>query len=75
MSAIVDEADQLVEELEVLANSQNSDRYIFGGTNTNIKIYDLGTNTWTGNNNIMQIEIGEGITTDLNLDGKKIFGI
>ncbi len=75
LSAIADEADQLVEELEVLANSQNSDRYIFGGTNTNLKIYDLGTNTWAGNSNIMQVEIGEGITTDLNLDGKKIFGI
>jgi len=73
LDATAEEVDQLLDEMKVLANSQNSDRYIFGGTNTNIEIYD-GTN-WTGNENIMQVEIGEGITTDLNLNGKEIFGI
>jgi flagellin-like hook-associated protein FlgL len=49
--------DQLLDEMKVLGNSQNSDRYIFGGTNTDKQIYD-GTN-WTGNSQIMQVEIGE----------------
>lgn len=75
LNAIADESDQLLEELEVLANSQNSDRYIFGGTNTSNVIYDLKKNIWTGNDNIMQVEIGEGITVDMNMNGKKIFGI
>lgn len=73
LNATAEEVDQLLDEMIVLANSQNSDRYIFGGTNTDKKIYD-GT-TWAGNSQIMQVEIGEGITTDLNLNGKKIFGI
>ena len=73
LKATAEEVDQLLDEMKVLANSQNSDRYIFGGTNTDREIYD-GT-TWDGNSQVMQVEIGEGITTDLNLDGKKIFGI
>jgi flagellar hook-associated protein 3 FlgL len=73
LKATAEEVDQLLDEMKVLANSQNSDRYIFGGTNTDREIYD-GT-TWDGNSQVMQVEIGEGITIDLNLDGKKIFGI
>lgn len=73
LEAIAVEIDQLLDEMKVQANSKLSDRYIFGGTNTSEEIYN-GTD-WAGNSKIMLVEIGEGITTELNLDGKKIFGI
>lgn len=77
-NALADKVDQLLDELKVLANSKYSDRYIFGGTNTDKEIYNgsidsLGS--WDGNSQIMQVEIGENILVDMNLDGKKIFGI
>lgn len=75
LEAIAAEIDQLLEEMEVQANSRLSDRYIFGGTKTDQEIYSLENDTWAGNSKIMEVEIGEGITADLNLDGKKIFGI
>lgn len=73
LEAIADEIDQLLEEMEVQANSKLSDRYIFGGTNTSEEIYN--ETGWSGNSKIMQVEIGEGITMDMNMDGKKIFAI
>lgn len=73
LEAIAVEIEQLLDEMKVQANSKLSDRYIFGGTNTSEEIYN-GTD-WAGNSKIMLVEIGEGITTELNLDGKKIFGI
>ena len=75
LNAIADEVDQLLEEIGILANSQLSDRYIFGGTNTKEKIYDPESGIWQGNSKKLELEIGEGITTQMNVDGKKIFGI
>lgn len=77
-NALADEVDQLLDEMKVLANSKYSDRYIFGGTNTNREIYNGSIDSlgiWDGNSQIMQVEIGENILVDMNLDGKKIFGI
>ena len=78
LGAIADEIDQLLEETGVIANSQLSDRFIFGGTNTKAKVFDPAqplADAWKGNSKFMDLEIGEGITTRKNLDGKKIFGI
>ena len=75
LDAIADEIDQLLQETEVLANSQVSDRYLFGGTRTTEKTFTLETMDWSGNDKIMNLEIGEGILTAKNIDGKKIFGI
>lgn len=77
-NALADEVDQLLDEMKVLANTKYSDRYIFGGTNTSREIYNGSIDTlgnWDGNTQIMQVEIGEHILVDMNLNGKEIFGV
>lgn len=64
------EAQQITEQVGVIANTKLGSKYLFGGTNTE-KPWD-GT-TWTGNNGAIKFEVGSGSTVQINLDATSLF--
>ncbi len=81
MQAIRDEVEQRTRTIAQLANTKYQDKYIFSGSNTDTIPYSLDDDlnvTYSGtpqNGNWQRnIEISEGVTMPLNLNGQEIFG-
>ncbi len=73
--AIIAELGQLVDSVKSEANSQIGGRYIFAGSATTTKPYALGSSdTYAGNTDTMQREIGPGVTIELNEAGSAVIG-
>jgi flagellar hook-associated protein 3 FlgL len=69
--AIAVEIADLNEELKMIANVTYGNKYIFAGTNVTEEPYQDGV--WTGNQRALEVEIGVGVTTTINLPGMKEF--
>ena len=81
LKAIRDEVEQRTKTIAQLANTKYQDKYIFGGSNTanapfalddDLNVTYSGTfqdGSWERN-----IEISEGVTMPLNINGQEIFG-
>ncbi|WP_432357502.1 flagellar hook-associated protein FlgL [Sporosarcina sp. UB5] len=73
---ILQEIKQLREHVQDLANSKVGDKYIFSGTNTLTPLYNKATNQFsiaTGVSNAISIEVFDGVSLDVTIDGKELF--
>ncbi|MCU9600034.1 flagellar hook-associated protein FlgL [Pallidibacillus thermolactis] len=76
--AIAVEVKQLQEQLYTIARTQVGDKYIFNGKNTNnapeiVKNTDETIKEVKFNDGVINIEIFDGITIDVNTSGKTLF--
>lgn len=71
--AMADEIEQLVNHLGDIANSRLNGRYVFGGTDTDIKPYDSTDGLVNLNNDTINVEIGPGSSLPLNVTGQQVF--
>ena len=81
MQAIRDEVEQRTRAIAQLANTKYQDKYIFSGSNTDTIPYSLDDDlnvTYSGTSQDgsweRNIEISEGVTMPLNINGQEIFG-
>ncbi|WP_160165461.1 flagellar hook-associated protein FlgL [Conexibacter woesei] len=73
--AAASEVDQLIETIKQEANIQYAGRYVFAGTATDRQPYQLlGPDTFNGNTDRIQREIGPGVELDVNTDISGLFG-
>lgn len=73
--AIAEEIDQLYQHLVTIGNTQFNGKYIFNGQLTDIKPYEIGTaESMTPDKGAIPIEVGVGITIQVNLSGSDLFG-
>lgn len=70
---IQEEINQIKKHLRDLANTKVSDKYIFSGTNTFTPVFDSSGLT-NVNENSVSIEVFDGITLNVNIPGKTLFG-
>jgi len=70
---IQEEINQIKKHLRDLANTKVSDKYIFSGTNTFTPVFDSSGLT-NVNENSVSIEVFDGITLNVNIAGKTLFG-
>ncbi|MEJ8778804.1 flagellar hook-associated protein FlgL [Pseudogracilibacillus sp. ICA-222130] len=77
--AIAKEVEQLQRQLVEIANTNVNGKYIFNGTDTNVKPVEVDaegnivvTDT-DGRNQDVNIEVSKGITFDVNMDPDKMF--
>ncbi|QBK25341.1 flagellar hook-associated protein FlgL [Ureibacillus thermophilus] len=68
---IQEEINQIKKHLRDLANTKVSDKYIFSGTNTFTPVFDSSGNV---NEHSVSIEVFDGITLNVNIAGKTLFG-
>ncbi len=69
---IAKEAQQILEQTGVVANTKFGSKYLFGGTNTN-QPWDAATSTWNGNSGAINYEIGSQSFVQINTDGQQLF--
>ncbi len=81
MQAIKNEVEQRTRTIVQLANTKYQDKYIFSGSNTDTIPYSLDDDlniTYSGTsqdgNWERNIEISEGVTMPLNINGQEVFG-
>jgi flagellar hook-associated protein 3 FlgL len=72
--AIAQEIDQLIDAAKQDANADNAGRAIFGGTITNVKPYDMATDTYHGDGADIVRTIGPGVSVRLNPTGGSVLG-
>jgi flagellar hook-associated protein 3 FlgL len=75
---IADEIDQIQKHIVDVANTKVGGKYIFNGADTLNPLF-IGypgdaTFTVNGNQSDVEIEVFDGITLDVNIDGKTLFG-
>lgn len=72
---IQEEINQIKKHLRDLANTKVSDKYIFSGTNTQSPLFDSNAPTINNvNDSSVTIEVFDGITLNVNIPGKTLFG-
>jgi flagellar hook-associated protein 3 len=71
VAAIAQEIYELNDQLKMIANTTYGSKYIFAGTNVTEEPYQNGK--WTGNNEILNIEITAGVTVAVNITSIKEF--
>ncbi|WP_054693819.1 flagellar hook-associated protein FlgL [Syntrophomonas palmitatica] len=70
-NAIAKEINELKDQLKIIANTTYGSKYIFGGTNVTEIPYENGM--WYGNEDSLEVEIGVGVRTSLNVAEMKGF--
>lgn len=68
------EIGQLQQTLLGFMNTRGPNGYIFGGTQTNQPPFDPN-GSFVGNDNVVRVEIADGVTTDANASGSKAFTV
>ncbi len=69
--AIAKEISELNEQLKLVANATYGTKHIFGGTN--VTQAPVQGEKWLGNEELMELEIGVGVTMPVNLKTKDFF--
>ena len=78
-ASIGEELDQMLQQLVGLSNSTRGDTFLFGGTNSGERPFELRNEsgqTWVvyrGNHERLKVGVAPGVDTALNLAGDKIF--
>jgi len=75
--AQADEVRELRNHLYMLSNSEQEGRYLFAGTRTMNSPYERladGTIIYHGNDQQVRVELGIGVTMDINITGINAFG-
>jgi flagellar hook-associated protein 3 FlgL len=69
------EIDQLIESVKQEANASYGGRYVFSGTSTNVRPYDVnGADAYAGNSGAVAREIGPGVSVQVNVLGSDVLG-
>lgn len=66
--AIADEVRELNEQLKLIANTTYGTKHVFGGRN--VTEPPCKGNSWQGNDEYLELEIGVGITVPINITNK-----
>jgi flagellar hook-associated protein 3 FlgL len=73
--AIANEVTQLIDSIKTEANTQYAGVYVFSGTSTLTQPYQLGaSDTYAGNTQAVNREIGPGIQVAVNQVGSNVIG-
>jgi flagellar hook-associated protein 3 FlgL len=73
-AAVADEIDQLVDSAKQDVNAGLDGRSLFSGTATNVKPYDLATDTYRGDTGDIVRTIGPGVSVAVNVRASDILG-
>ncbi|MEA2422082.1 MAG: flagellar hook-associated protein 3 FlgL [Thermoleophilaceae bacterium] len=74
-TAAAAEIDQLIASVKQEANASYGGRYVFSGTDTDIRPYDVaGNDAYSGDSAIVAREIGPGISVAVNVVGSDLLG-
>jgi flagellar hook-associated protein 3 FlgL len=69
------EIDQLIASVKQEANASYGGRYVFSGTSTNVRPYDVnGVDTYAGDAGTVAREIGPGVSVQVNVLGSDVLG-
>jgi len=60
-------------QLIAVANTKGANGYIFGGTKTGTPPFDATTGAFSGNNQVMNVEVADGVTAASNASGANAF--
>jgi flagellar hook-associated protein 3 FlgL len=74
LKAIQTEITQLKESLREQTNTTIDGRYVFSGTQTKTQAYPAPGNSFAGNTNLVQRQIGQGQTVPVSQDATAVFG-
>lgn len=76
LKIIASEVDELMQTMVDTLNTSFNDKYIFGGTETNDKPFELvnGTIKFNGNDEKTEIEIAKGVYVSKNISGLEVLG-
>lgn len=77
-SQIAKEIDQLIQQFQVLANSQVGSKYVFSGSKIDTAPMSATVpvlTAWYGNSTVPQFEVGSNLKIEISVDGRKLFGI
>jgi flagellar hook-associated protein 3 FlgL len=71
--AIADELDQLADSIKTAGNTQYAGNYIFAGTATKTQPFAVGgADTYAGNSQTINREIGQSVTMPVNVTGDTV---
>jgi flagellar hook-associated protein 3 FlgL len=75
-SAAAAEIDQLIASVKQEANASYGGRYVFSGTNTDIRPYDVAaaSDAYSGDTGVVAREIGPGVSVPVNVLGIDLLG-
>jgi flagellar hook-associated protein 3 FlgL len=74
-NAAAAEIDQLIASVKQEANASYGGRYVFSGTTTDVRPYDVnGADAYAGNNGTVAREIGPGVSVQVNVLGVDVLG-
>jgi flagellar hook-associated protein 3 FlgL len=75
-NAAAAEIDQLIQSVKQEANASYGGRYVFSGTNTDIRPYDVSaaSDAYSGDTGIVAREIGPGVSVPVNVLGSDVLG-
>jgi flagellar hook-associated protein 3 FlgL len=75
-SAAAAEIDQLIQSVKQEANASYGGRYVFSGTNTDIRPYDVSaaSDAYSGDTGVVAREIGPGVSVPVNVLGIDLLG-
>lgn len=76
LAIIATEVDEIMATMVDTLNTSFEDKYIFGGTETNQKPFELvnGNIAYQGNDEKTKVEIAKGVYIDRNITGTEILG-
>jgi flagellar hook-associated protein 3 FlgL len=75
-NAAAAEIDQLIQSVKQEANASYGGRYVFSGTNTDVRPYDVSaaSDAYSGDTAIVAREIGPGVSVPVNVLGIDVLG-
>jgi flagellar hook-associated protein 3 FlgL len=74
-NAAAAEIDQLIASVKQEANASYGGRYVFSGTSTDVRPYDVnGADAYAGDNAVVAREIGPGVSVQVNVLGSTVLG-
>lgn len=71
-TAIASEVDQIAGQIQITANAQSGDQYIFAGTN-NAKPPFASGQIWAGNSEPVYFQLGNNLSIDTSANGDQVF--
>jgi flagellar hook-associated protein 3 FlgL len=74
-NAAAAEIDQLIASVKQEANASYGGRYVFSGTSTDVRPYDVnGADAYAGDAGVVAREIGPGVSVQVNVLGSAVLG-
>lgn len=71
--AMGQEVSQLKDQIQMVANTQVGNKYIFGGTRTDQQPIPMGQTSWQGNTQDITFQVGNNLNLPISVSGDKLF--